>query len=66
MLRPYRPDLFAFSPLAKIIVLPPSSWRQADVHRTSAFMIFKSGRLFLQKETHTFRCAFLFGGTGQI
>ena len=44
----------------KIAVSPPSSWRQADVHRTSAFMIFKSVRLFLQKETHTFRCAFSF------
>ena len=27
---------FAFSPLAKTIVLPPSSWRQATVHRTVA------------------------------
>ena len=29
--------LVTFSPAAKINVLPPSSWRQARVHRTLAF-----------------------------
>ena len=33
---------FAFSPMAKIKVLPPSSRRQAGVHRTPAFNWFDS------------------------
>ena len=54
----YRPDLFAFF---------------ASVEPSAAALIraaFKSSNLsvldFSKKKTHTIRCAFLFGGTGQI
>ena len=54
--RMYRPDLSAFFfPVGrKIIVLPPSSRRQATVHWTVAF---RSSNLFgRQKKTHTGWC----------
>ena len=35
-------DSFAFSPLAKIKVLPPSSWRQAICHRHIAIKLFET------------------------
>ena len=36
---------------AKINVLPPSSWRQATVHRTVAFEIFESVRELYKKKS---------------
>ena len=52
----------AFSPMAKTIVLPPSSWRQATVHRTVAFRSVRV--LFLPYETKKTPhwVSFLFGG----
>ena len=40
----------AAPPLAKRTELPPSSQRQADVRRTSAFILFDSFRILLQKK----------------
>ena len=34
--------VFSFPSEKKIMELPPSSWRQADVHRTSVFDRFES------------------------
>ena len=62
-------DSFAifFSLRRKFMVLPPSSWRQATVHRTVAFRWFKSVcPRFLQNKKHCVSSAFYFGGTGQI
>ena len=59
--RRYRPDLFAFFfPMGrKIMELPPSSWRQADVHRTSVFRSSNLSVLFHQKEkAHRMVCFF--------
>ena len=50
---------FAFSPVAKIIVLSPSSWRQATVHRTVAFDWFDS--LSYHNKKHPLWGAFYYG-----
>ena len=47
-------DSFAFSPKAKIKVLPPSSRWQATVHWTVAFVIFESHTA--KKERHPDGC----------
>ena len=50
---------FAFSPMAKIKVLPPSSRRQAGVHRTPAFNWFDS--LSLHNKRAPMRVPFYYG-----
>ena len=63
-LRQGHKDLFAFLPVAKIKVLPPSSWRQATVHRTVAFRWFNSSAP-KAKKSNSFCCwTFLAGAQG--
>ena len=53
--------LAAFSPSAKINVLPPSSWRQARVHRTLAFYC-SSHRRPTKKKDQPLGWSFLWSG----
>ena len=50
--------------LDRIIVLPPSSWRQADVHRTSAFRWVQVLSVFHKKEKTRKCVSFLVGEAG--
>ena len=55
---PARFVTFCFPQESKIKELPPSSWRQADVHRTSAFRSSNPPEP-TKKETHQTVCFFL-------
>ena len=60
---PARRDLITFSLTAKIKEVPPLGWRQADVHRTSAFR-WVQVPFQTKNKGHPFGCPLFFGGRG--